>query len=346
MAERYRAVVVGLGFIGAADPVSGDAIGQRVQDLRGTHAQALAAHPRVTLVAGSSRDLGRRGRFVERSGVRNTYESWEQMLDRERPDIVSVAVNSPHELTTACARAGVRCVFCEKPLATSLRDADAMVDACAAGGTLLVVNHTRRWEPAFTAAAALVREGALGRLHHALVRWPAGRLGNVGTHIFDALDMLLGREAVEVRGELDDTGRPDCRGSRFHDPGGWGTVRYAGGLKAFVDASESIDAPVPLSFLVTGSLGELRIDGRVGSIRPWRGEAAPIPQGDDSRTPMDLAVEEIVRCLDSGSPSSSPGTAARRALEVVMGFHASARRSAPVPLPLRGDDRDLAVSIG
>ena len=83
-----------------------------------------------------------------------------------------------------------------------------------------------------------------------------------------------------------------------------------------------------------------------GWLRPWRGEPVPLAHGDPKSTPMELAVEEIVRCLDTGSPSSSPGTVARRALEIVMGFHVSSKRRAPVDLPLQGEDRDVAVSVG
>ena len=60
----YRAGIIGLGFIGGADQASGDAIGQVVANLDGTHAEALSGHPRVRLVAGSSRAAGRRERFA------------------------------------------------------------------------------------------------------------------------------------------------------------------------------------------------------------------------------------------------------------------------------------------
>ena len=52
----YRAGIIGLGYIGAADQVSGDALGQQVSNLDGTHVGALSGNPRVELVAGSSRD--------------------------------------------------------------------------------------------------------------------------------------------------------------------------------------------------------------------------------------------------------------------------------------------------
>ena len=89
--SSYRAGIVGLGFIGAADQVSGDVLGQRVEDLDGTHLDALNRHPRVELVAGSSRDPGRRQRFVQRTGAK-VYADWQEMLAREALDIVSVAI--------------------------------------------------------------------------------------------------------------------------------------------------------------------------------------------------------------------------------------------------------------
>ena len=77
----YKAGIVGLGFIGGADQVSGDVLGQEVEDLDGTHLQALANHPQVEVVAGSSRDQGRRDRFATRTGAR-TYADWREFLER------------------------------------------------------------------------------------------------------------------------------------------------------------------------------------------------------------------------------------------------------------------------
>ena len=117
--STYRAGIVGLGFIGAADQVSGDALGQKVEDLDGTHLDALVHHPRVELVAGSSRDQGRRERFVKRTDAR-VYHDWKEMLEREALDIVSVATYAPAhaEISISCAAHGVRAIYCEKPIAT------------------------------------------------------------------------------------------------------------------------------------------------------------------------------------------------------------------------------------
>ena len=347
--RKYRAAVVGLGFIGAADQVSGDAIGQRVEDLHGTHAQALAGNPRVELVAGSSRDPGRRTRFEERLGVPNTYARWQDMLEREALDIVSVATNSPYhaEIALACARSGIRCVFCEKPITTRLSDADELIEVCKEHGTLLVVNHNRRWEPMYLEVRTLVGGGAIGTVQHVVATWPAGRLGNVGTHVFDALRLMLDREAVAVTGQVNDTGRPDCRGSQYRDPGGWGVIEFEDGIRGLVDAAESISSPFPMEIVLRGSTGKISLCGFSASVAAWGQEASDIVVEDDGKNSVDRAVAEIVQCLDENRPSGSSGEDGRATLEIIMGFHASHRRGgARVALPLEGEDRDSEVLVG
>ena len=116
----YRAGIVGLGFIGGADQVSGDALGQRVVDLDGTHFDALSNHPRVNIVAGSSRDAGRRERFVQRTEAA-VYADWKEMLAKEALDVVSVATYAPvhAEITVACAEQEIRAIYCEKPISNA-----------------------------------------------------------------------------------------------------------------------------------------------------------------------------------------------------------------------------------
>ena len=77
------------------------------------------------------------------------------MLVSEELDIVSVATYAPQhaEISVACAERGVRTIYCEKPIATRLLDAERMVEACRAAGALLVINHNGASTPTFTACA-------------------------------------------------------------------------------------------------------------------------------------------------------------------------------------------------
>lgn len=346
----HRAAVIGLGFIGAGDEVRAEEIGQRVVDLRGSvHSDVLDAHPRTMLVAGASRNAGRRARFRGRFPAARAYADYRELLAAERPEIVSVAANTPAhaDITVACAEAGVRCVFCEKPLATSLADADRMLAACATHGVWLVVNHNRRWHPTYQAARRALADRAIGDLVCLYAHWPSGRLGNVGTHLFDALHSVLGQRIVAVSGTLDRTGRPDCRGSQYHDPGGWGMVRLAGGAHGFVEASEILPAQIGFGLRFVGSTGEMALSDRGCVITPYGGEATQVAGPADDVVTMKLAVDEIVSALDGGPPVTSTGEDGLVALEVIIGFHASDRRQGQwVELPLTGEDRRIAVQIG
>lgn len=342
----YRAGIIGLGFIGGADQVSGDALGQRVVDLDGTHFAALSNHPRINLVAGSSRDPGRRERFAQRAGA-TTYAHWKEMLDKEALDIVSVATYAPvhAEPTIACAEQGVRAIYCEKPIATQLPDAERMIEACDEAGALLVLNHQRRFNLNHRRLREFIAADGLGDLTSGSLQWGSGRLGNVGTHMIDALLMLTGRKIEAVSATLDLAGKPDCRGPEFSDPGGWGVIRLQGGVMVTVDAGDY--ATVPGQITLNGTEGRATSDGSSITLEQWDGGQEQWDGADDSISGMDRAVSEIVTWLDDGNDFPYPASEAVDTLEAIVGFHAShARNAAWTALPLSGADREREVLSG
>lgn len=342
----YRAGIIGLGFIGGGDQVSGDRLGQRVTDLDGNHREALSNQPRVKLVAGSSRDTGRRERFAQRTGAR-TFADWREMLATEKLDIVSVATFAPQhaEMVVACAEAGVRAIFCEKPIATRLADAERMIAACRASGSLLVINHNRRFHPHLRALQQRIASGELGDLTGVWLQWGTGRLGNVGTHFIDAAMMLTGRRVQAVSATLDLTGRPDCRGSEFRDPGGWALLRFDGGLMGHVHAPDNPTGPAEIA--IQGTLGRARIGGGITKLTWWNGQRETLPPPKDTANSMDVAVREIVAWLDDHKPMCCSAEDSLRTLEIILACHAShARQTAWVELPLSGADRNREVQSG
>lgn len=344
--QSYRAAIIGLGYIGGADQVSGDALGQFVKDLDGTHLEALSKHPRIALVAGSSRDEGRRQRFASRTTAR-TYADWREMLAGEELDIVSVATYAPQhaEISIACAERGVRAIYCEKPIATRLPDAERMVQACQAAGALLVINHQRRFHPNFRRLRDLIAAGELGEVTSGFLQWTTGRLGGVGTHVIDALCMLTGRKVRAVSGTLDLTGRPDCRGPQFHDPGAWGVLQMEDGLRVFVNGPDY--GAIPLQIVLNGSKGRATIMGNAVTLEYWDGRREHWPNVGRDPSSMDQAVKEIVAWLDGNAAFAYPAQEAVDTLEAILGFHAShARNAAWVTLPLTGDDRLREVHSG
>lgn len=343
---KYKAAIIGLGFIGGGDQESGDRIGQKVAGLDGYHRQALARHPQVSLAAGSDFNDDCCRRFVARTSL-PVYADWQQMLDVEEPEIVSVAAWTPArvEIVVACANSGVRAIYCEKPIATSVNEANAMISACDDNGALLVINHNRRFNPSFRMAADRIAEGAIGELTSILMRWSGGRFACTGTHLIDAAIMLSGRRVRAVSGLLDLRHRDDCRGPQFYDPGGWGMMKMDGGVAAVIDAANYNAGPLQL--LVEGTEGHAVSGGGDVTLQWHDGRREQLAIKDPSRTSMDRAVDEIVDWLDDGRPPGVHVADSLMAMEAIVGLHVSNQRnSALVQIPLQGEDREFRVVSG
>ena len=345
--SAYRAAIIGLGFVGAGDQVSGDAIGgQQVSALDGTHAEAFLKNPRITLVAGSSRDAGRRERFTQRTSIK-AYSDWREMLDIEKPEIVSIATYAPShaEITTSCADRGVRVIYCEKPIATRLAEAEQMLATCEKAGALLVINHNRRFNINYRRLRDEIAKGVLGNLTSASLRWGSGRLGNIGTHLIDALCMLTGRKIEAVSGTLDLSEKADCRGAEFSDPGGWGVMRLSGGLMATVDAANHGSGPIQT--IIYGQKARATVGRDTISVEFLDGRIEKCPCLLKNTTSMDLAVTEIAEWLDDNKPFPCSAADSVSTLESIIAFHMSdKRKSSWVALPLTGSDRNCEVRSG
>ena len=342
--KTYRAAVIGLGMIGGADQVSGDALGQFVNHMDGIHTVAYQKNRRIDLVAGASRDPGRRERFEERTGA-VTYDSWRNMIANEKLDIVSVATYTPYhaEITIACAEHGIPVIYCEKPVATTLLDAKHMLEAQKNG--LLVFNHQRRFNLNYRRLQTLINEDGLGELTSAFLQWPTGRLGNVGTHAIDALLMLLGQRIQAVSATLDLSGRPDCRGENFHDPGGWGVMRMDKGLMVMVSAPDY--SMTPNRTEINGTKGRATIDSREVVLEYWEGDKESWLLASDDVSGMDRATSEIVEWLDNSAPFPYDPEEAVHTLEAIVAFHVSHNKNAAwIDLPLSGVDREIEVRSG
>ena len=130
------------------------------------------------------------------------------MLSSEDLDIVTVA--TPEHLhaepTVLAAESGVRAIFCEKPLATSVEDADRMIAACEANGVILSVDYTRRWSPAFHKVRDAIRSGAIGELSTMSASFGGVQawLFRSGSHLLDAMVFFTEANPVRVSAHLED----------------------------------------------------------------------------------------------------------------------------------------------
>src|SRR5262249_50806704 len=125
---------------------------------------AIAASPSARLVALASRNPAA---LPDQPDVR-VYGRYDHLLEDPGVEAVYVPLpNSLHREWVERAAGAGKHVLCEKPLAPTLRDADAMVDACAKAGVTLLEAYMTPFHPRAEAIAALIQSGALGPLRFA-----------------------------------------------------------------------------------------------------------------------------------------------------------------------------------
>ena len=109
-------------------------------------------------------------------GISKFYDDWQELLQREDPDIViCCAENAQHaDVTEAAASIGAHIIL-EKPMAASYEDAVCMAEAVEAAGVRLMVNWPTTWSSALREAHRLIREGAIGQVFQ--LKWRGGSLG-------------------------------------------------------------------------------------------------------------------------------------------------------------------------
>ena len=151
------------------------------------------------------------------------------MLAAERPDIVSVATQPEHraEIVIHAAEHGARAIYAEKPMAASLAEAGAMVQAVERNGVAFNMGSNRRWHPGFRVLRSLIAEGRYGALRSLTVHCGHG-IFNMGSHAIDLVLMLNGDAPVSwVQFHLSE-GADRIEGTVLHaDPGGGGRLQFA-----------------------------------------------------------------------------------------------------------------------
>lgn len=287
------------------------------------------------------------------------FSRHEDMLHGRELDAVFVATtaSSHTDIVVAACQAGIGRVFCEKPISTSLEEADRMIRACEDARVRLLVNHGRRWFQAFERAIEIRDSGALGAVRHVHFACGGARLGAVGTHAFDGAACFAGSRAVLVQGCIERPAPPDPRGPDFDDPGGYGQISYANGSRATIELCA--DTSVPPSWTITMEDGRILLDDLTGACatcaRQSGDDAGPRHGRHVARfvttpwtvPPMDIVelTRSAMRNLLSDDELRCDGSAARAALEVAVAFHAQEKRGAHgIRLPLEGEDAAIEVA--
>lgn len=347
MSENYRAAVIGLGRMGHTfddERTQGGAV-----YLPYCHTPAYVASPKTELVGGADPHEGQRSIYAERWGV-NAYADHNELFAKEKPDIVSVCTSARFraQIVIDAARAGVRAVWAEKPMAATLAEADEMVEVCAEQGVVLGVNCARRWNPHYVTARELIDAGEIGELLQVTANYWCG-LSHNGSHGIDAMRFLAADGNVSwVFGEIES----DEIAQDEYDPQGNGYLVFDNGVRGFL---RSLDCgPIAArDFDVLGTQGRIRIMEGLNEYELWKS----VPSGPEgamqqARMPyprplrpqgMGLTIiDDILNSVEGGGQPRCSGVDSRQALEVAVALRESHRRGfTRVDLPL--EDRSLGI---
>jgi len=260
------------------------------------------------------------------------YTDYEKMLDETQPDLVSV-VTPDHvhaDITVAAAERGVKAILCEKPIATSLADADRMIAACEEKGVLLSIEHTRRWEPKFVKARQIIRSGAIGALRTVVCEQFSQRamLFRNGTHMVDVMTFFAEAGAKWLVAELEAgfDHFTEYVGDGGHDPStdpyASAYIHFENNVRGFYNAYK-VNMPGSV-FHLTCEDGRVEVSDRgVKVVRaPAHGEWAVTDILPDSfrHERQSAAVAELVDALENGTELTSSGREARKTLEIMLGI--------------------------
>ena len=277
---------------------------------------------------------------------------------REKLDIVCVATHPGlhRDIVEAAVEAGAKGILCEKPLALSLEDGDALVAACRGAGCVLSVNHSRRWNPAFIKAKEMLDSGAIGDLISMLgicqgvkpfPAWTAdeeGPLIHDAVHTFD-LFRIYGGDVKSVIGTAHRRHHPfrveDISEAIFSFHSGVSAVCMANELTRYARFGIELQGTEGvLSLEYAGNQWLLGVDTTDHLNEPdpriewYTLEPKPFPAIEEASS-IQLAVEELVRCIEDGGEPSSNGEDGVASLEMVMAIYESQRQgNRPVELPL------------
>ena len=190
---------------------------------------AIRAQPGNEVVAVLSSDAARGAAYAAEHGIAASVTAIDALL--ADPAVDAVYISTTNELHAAQAIAAARAgkhVLCEKPLALTLAEAQASIDACRSAGVVLATNHHLRNAASHQAIRRLVREGAIGtplfaRVFHAvalpehLQGWRLHKPGagggvilDITVHDADTLRFILDAEPIEavaltqLRGPVED----------------------------------------------------------------------------------------------------------------------------------------------
>lgn len=343
--KTYRVAIVGLGRM--ASTIDAEVVDYPSIALPYSIAASCQEIEQLQLVAGADILPEKREAFSKRWGVKALYEDYLEMIAQEQPDMVAICTRGElhAEMAVKTAEAGVKMIYLEKAMACSMREADAVLEACKKNNVAFNTGVLRRFDPRYHHARKLIEQGEIGQPKIA-VHYAGSSLMHGHIHSVDTLMYLLGDPiAVSVWGEL----RPktlQIENNRLNnDPSAVYHIEFADGLEGWT---------IPIGhwdFEVFGTEGSIKgmNNGIDWSMRKATRLAdkytvfrdAPYPPCE-TRSATVVCLEDLVKAVEENRLTLGNVEVTHHATEICLAVAESHRQGGVrVKLPL--ENRDLYV---
>ena len=297
-------------------------------------------------------------------GTVKKYTDYKEMLKAEKPELVAIATESGKHAAIAldCIEAGCN-VIIEKPIALSIADAEAIIQAGRKKGVKVCANHQNRFNKSIQYIRKALDEGRFGRLSHgaAHVRWNRGKsyyeqatwrgtwaqdggcLMNQCIHNIDLLRWMMGDEVDEVVAYTDQIEHDYLEAEDL----GLAIVKFSNGSYGLIEGTTNVyPKNLEETLYIFGQNGTVKAGGTSDNIiEAWAfadgkddpqcvmktyGENPPNVYGF-GHTPL---YADMIDAIRTGRSPYVDGDAGKRALELVLAIYKSAYERHPVKLPL------------
>lgn len=349
--------IAGMGILGLHEQ---DEIGSK--KVRASHAGGYAETDDVELVAAADVDEKKLETFSKAWDIppERRYVGHEPMLEETDLDIVSVCsptyLHHEHVIDAARSSTDPSVIWCEKPIASSIADAEEMISVCDAEGVELVVNHSFRFTEKIQRLRSLLADGLIGDIEAVHAHFRRELLRN-STHLLDTLAFLVDSRPVRVSGYVN--GENDAvdalDGRDVDDTGGGGFVVLEDGTFVTIDCTVAREIS-SMSIELIGTEGKLYLNNDDGVWQYWQLQdgshvRTPLP-GIESAWSWETDYEEAfpnaaghtVDLVEGAVDNLSPGAEAMQSVEIIVGFFLSHNTGSQVELPLDRSLRDVTIT--
>jgi len=293
-----------------------------------SHATAISKLDQLTIIACCDIDPAKMERFADKWGVSGRYTDYQEMVDEEKIDILVIATPTVvhyDNVLTALSKE-IEVIFCEKPLAFTLKEGEYLVKKAKEAGKLLFVNYMRRWDSFYAECNDLLKGGRIGRVE-TIVAYVDTALYMNSIHMFDMILYLAG-EVLSCTGFMDMVRDPRIVHKR-EDRGGVALFHHKNGIISFVKATGETRRAHYFEIDIQGTKGRLRILDDDIRYELYEFKESPQHAGldelhlvhteynSDKQERFVDAYRDILDCLNTGADPVFSGKDSLKSLELV-----------------------------